>query len=41
MIALFVTSTFAATQYTVVKGDTLWSIARSYGIDWTEIASFN
>lgn len=41
MIVLFVTSAFATKQYTVVKGDTLWSIARRYGVDWTEIASFN
>ena len=28
-------------EYTVVKGDTLWSIAKNYGTDWNELASFN
>jgi len=28
-------------EYTVKKGDTLWGIAKAYGLDWKEIANLN
>jgi len=28
-------------EYTVKKGDTLWEIAKAYGLDWKEIANLN
>ncbi len=31
----------AGTEYTVVKGDTLWEIAKTYDVDWKEIAELN
>ncbi|HDP77640.1 MAG TPA: alpha/beta fold hydrolase, partial [Mesotoga infera] len=31
----------AETEYTVVKGDTLWEIAKAYDVDWKEIAELN
>jgi len=31
----------ARTEYTVVKGDTLWEIAKTYDVDWKEIAELN
>ena len=31
----------AGTEYTVVKGDTLWEIAKAYDVDWKEIAELN
>ena len=31
----------AGTEYTVVKGDTLWEIAEAYDVDWKEIAELN
>jgi hypothetical protein len=31
----------AGSEYTVVKGDTLWEIAKAYGVDWKEIAELN
>lgn len=42
LFILFGSAAFSASvQYIVVKGDTLWSIANRYDIDWTEIARVN
>ena len=40
-VALFTSSTFAATTYTVQRGDTLGSIARRYGTSYITLAQAN